>query len=131
MEDELKLLKYYASKIQSICQALHFPAKVRATALLYLKRAYLAFSSLDHNPKNMMLACIYLAGKVTCFARVWPWSNAWYEPREDCASQGGLRRTPSILSSWRDYEKEMCSLVDNNSELAKVCSCSSSSKGCL
>jgi len=64
VEEELKLLKYYASKIQGICQVLHFPAKVRATALLYLKRAYLAFSSLDHNPKNIMLACIYLAGKV-------------------------------------------------------------------
>lgn len=64
MEDELKLLKYYATKIQGICQALQFPAKVRATALLYLKRAYLTFSSLDHNPKNIMLACIYLAGKV-------------------------------------------------------------------
>lgn len=64
VEDELKLLKYYASKIQGICQALHFPAKVRATALLYLKRAYLTFSALDHNPKDIMLACIYLAGKV-------------------------------------------------------------------
>jgi cyclin H len=66
VEDELKLLKYYASKIQGICQALHFPAKVRATALLYLKRAYLTFSALDHNPKDIMLACIYLAGKVGC-----------------------------------------------------------------
>lgn len=65
LEEEQKLLKYYACKIQGICQALHFPDKVRATALTFLKRAYLSFSVLDHNPKNIMLACIYLAGKVS------------------------------------------------------------------
>ena len=64
LEEEDKLLKYYAGKIQSICQALQLPDKVRATALTYLKRAYLSFSVLDHNPKDTMLACIYLAGKV-------------------------------------------------------------------
>lgn len=64
LEEEQRLLRYYASKIQGICLALHFPDKVRATALTFLKRAYLSFSVLDHNPKNIMLACIYLAGKV-------------------------------------------------------------------
>lgn len=33
---------------------------------MFLKRAYLSFSALDHDPKNVMLACIYVAGKV-CF----------------------------------------------------------------
>ncbi len=69
LEDEQKLLRYYASKLQGICQALQFPDKVRATALIYLKRAYLSFSILDHNPKNIILACIYLAGKVCPLVR--------------------------------------------------------------
>lgn len=50
--------------MQDICRAFGFPAKVLAAALLYLKRAYLAFSALDHDPKDVMLTCIYLAGKV-------------------------------------------------------------------
>ena len=60
----MKLLKYYGSKIQELCRAFGFPRKVQATALIFFKRVYLSFSCLDHDPKNIMLTCIYLAGKV-------------------------------------------------------------------
>ncbi|KAK9809925.1 hypothetical protein WJX72_001822 [[Myrmecia] bisecta] len=63
LEDELKLLKYYQTRIQHICRGMSFPVKVQATAISFLKRFYLSFSSLDHDPKNIMLTVIYLAGK--------------------------------------------------------------------
>lgn len=50
--------------MQQVCKALTFPDKVAAAALLFFKRFYLTFSSLDHDPKNIMLTCIYLACKV-------------------------------------------------------------------
>ena len=50
--------------MQQVCKALTFPAKVAAAAVLFFKRFYLSFSSLDHDPKNIMLTCIYLACKV-------------------------------------------------------------------
>ena len=65
VEEEAKLLKYYATKVQDICRALHLPHKVQATALIFLKRAYLSFSALDHDPLTIMLTSIYLAGKVS------------------------------------------------------------------
>ena len=66
LEEESRLCKYYQGKMQQVCKALTFPDKVAAAALLFFKRFYLAFSSLDHDPKNIMLTCIYLACKVLC-----------------------------------------------------------------
>ena len=65
LEEEARLCKYYQGKMQQVCKALTFPDKVAAAALLFFKRFYLSFSSLDHDPKNIMLTCIYLACKVT------------------------------------------------------------------
>lgn len=64
LEEESRLCKYYQSKMQQVCKALTFPDKVAAAALLFFKRFYLTFSSLDHDPKNIMLTCIYLACKI-------------------------------------------------------------------
>lgn len=64
LEEEARLRKYYETKMQQVCKALTFPAKVAAAAVLFFKRFYLSFSSLDHDPKNVMLTCIYLACKV-------------------------------------------------------------------
>lgn len=62
--------------VQGLCRALGFPTKVQAAALIFLKRFYLAFSVLDHDPKNYMLTCIYLAGK----ARPWLDNQAFHKP---------------------------------------------------
>ena len=73
LEEESRLCKYYQSKMQQVCKALTFPDKVAAAALLFFKRFYLTFSSLDHDPKNIMLTCIYLACKVSVIhpAHIW------------------------------------------------------------
>lgn len=64
LAEEAALLKYYAGKIQEMCRAFGFPNKVQATAVLFLKRFFLTYSALQHDPKNILLTAIYLAGKV-------------------------------------------------------------------
>ncbi|CAL8467030.1 g6566 [Coccomyxa elongata] len=64
LAEEAALLKYYAGKMQDMCRAFGFPNKVQAAAVLFLKRFYLTYSTLEHDPKNVLLTAIYLAGKV-------------------------------------------------------------------
>ncbi len=58
------LLKYYKGRVQEMCRAFGFPAKVQAAAIAFLSRFYLRHSPLEHDVKDIMLACLYLAGKV-------------------------------------------------------------------
>ena len=64
LEEEAQLLKYYAGKAQDMCRAFGFPMKVQATGVAFLRRFYLTRSPLRHDPKDILLAAIYLAGKV-------------------------------------------------------------------
>ena len=66
LEEEVQLLKYYAGKAQDMCRAFGFPVKVQAAAVAFLQRFYLGRSPLRHDPKDILLAAIYLAGKVGC-----------------------------------------------------------------
>ena len=50
--------------MQELCRAFRFPAKVQAAAITFLSRFYLRHSPLEHDVKDTMLACLYLAGKV-------------------------------------------------------------------
>jgi cyclin H len=65
LEEEAALLKYYAGKAQDMCRAFGFPVKVQAAGVVFLQRFYLRASPLAHDPKDILLAAIYLAGKVT------------------------------------------------------------------
>ncbi|KAG6545329.1 hypothetical protein Mapa_013178 [Marchantia paleacea] len=67
VEDELMIRKFYEQKIQQVCQAFSFPNKIQATAILYFKRFYLNWSVMEHDPKHIMLTCIYLSCKVEEF----------------------------------------------------------------
>ena len=119
LEEEGKLLKYYAGalqpsrhnrssinpqfncitcagKIQELCRAFGFPQKVAATGVSYLHRAYTTFSSLDHDPKDIMLACIYLAGKARC---VLPRSNTHQGCLACCCLHACLWRTQDSIKS--------------------------------
>lgn len=64
LAEEAALLKYYQGKARDMCRAFGFPNKVQAAAVLFLKRFYLARSPLRHDPRHIILAAIYLAGKV-------------------------------------------------------------------
>ena len=76
LDDEAKLSKYYQSKMQKLCKelarAFGFKPKVQGTALTFFKRFYLGCSALDHDPKNIMLTCIYLACKVSIQHQMYP-----------------------------------------------------------
>ncbi|KAG1653193.1 hypothetical protein FOA52_006956 [Chlamydomonas sp. UWO 241] len=62
--DERRLLRFYDGEIVKLCVRLGYPAKVKATALMYCKRFFLHHSCITHNPARLMLTCIYLAGKI-------------------------------------------------------------------
>ncbi|XP_022950747.1 cyclin-H1-1-like isoform X3 [Cucurbita moschata] len=55
---------FYENKLQEVCNNFHFPRKIQATALIYFKRFYLQWSVMQHNPKYVMLTCIYAACKI-------------------------------------------------------------------
>lgn len=64
--EEQLLLRYYGGKVPLLTQQLGLPRKVSLTALLFLKRFYLARSVLEAEPARFMLTCIYIACKVRC-----------------------------------------------------------------
>lgn len=63
-EDERKLLRFYMGEMVNLCASMKFPTKVKATALMYLKRFFLYSSCINQPPMKMMLTCIYLACKI-------------------------------------------------------------------
>ena len=68
--DMYLLCAHYEKKLQELCRdensrdATRFTNRVLCTALVFLKRFYLRVSPMEEEPKGMMLATIYLAGKV-------------------------------------------------------------------
>nr|AAU93531.1 cyclin H-1 [Zea mays] len=55
---------FYEQKIQEVCAAFKFPHKIQATAIIYFKRFYLQWSVMEHQPKHIMLTCVYASCKV-------------------------------------------------------------------
>lgn len=67
VDEELLILRFYEQKIQQVCAAFSFPHKIQATAILYFKRFFLNWSVMEHDPKQIMLTCIYISCKVEEF----------------------------------------------------------------
>jgi len=68
-DEEFKFLQYYETRLWDFCR--HFrpplPPNVSATALMYFKRFYLNNSVMDYSPRNIYMACLWLATKVEEF----------------------------------------------------------------
>ncbi|XP_073226966.1 cyclin-H1-1-like isoform X1 [Cicer arietinum] len=64
IEEEQCIKVFYENKLQEVCNNLHFPHKIQATALIFFKRFYLRWSVMEHQPNNLMLTCIYAACKI-------------------------------------------------------------------
>lgn len=64
IEEEQSIKVFYENKLQEVCNNFHFPHKIQATALIFFKRFYLQWSVMEHQPKNIMLTCIYAACKI-------------------------------------------------------------------
>jgi cyclin H len=79
LDEELLLLKYYASKLQHACRELRLPRRVLGTALTYLKRIYLVHACLEQDPQQLLLTCLYLACKVAERG----WEEGWVCGRVD------------------------------------------------
>ena len=62
-DEELLLVKLYASKIPQMCQLFRFPEEVEATAITYLKRFYLKNTVMDWHPKNVMYELTLIGGR--------------------------------------------------------------------
>lgn len=68
-DEESKFLAYYEQRLWDFCR--HFrpppPPNVTATALMYFKRFYLNNTPMDYSPRNIYMACVWLATKVEEF----------------------------------------------------------------
>ncbi|KAK3199373.1 hypothetical protein Dsin_022788 [Dipteronia sinensis] len=64
IEEEKSMRVFYENKLREVCSAFYFPNKIQATALMYFKRFYLQWSVMEHQPKNIMLTCVYAACKI-------------------------------------------------------------------
>ncbi|QCE15190.1 cyclin H [Vigna unguiculata] len=64
IEQEKCVRASYEILVQNICKGFNLPRKVKATALIFFKRFYLKWSVMEHQPKHIMLACIYAACKI-------------------------------------------------------------------
>lgn len=62
-EEELKLVGFYAKKVQVIAQHLNLPTEVVATSIIFFKRFYLENSVMEYDPKDMVHTTIFLACK--------------------------------------------------------------------
>eukprot|EP00752_Nemacystus_decipiens_P003022 g2802.t1 len=69
VEEESLVKSFYAKKIQETCgrdsadEDLRRSEKVQATAVAYFQRFYLSNSVLEHDPKILILTCVFLASK--------------------------------------------------------------------
>ncbi|CAJ1976130.1 unnamed protein product [Sphenostylis stenocarpa] len=64
IEEEQCIRVFFENKLQEVCNNFRFPHKIQATALIYFKRFYLQWSVMEHQPKHIMLTCIYAACKI-------------------------------------------------------------------
>ncbi|KAG0049313.1 hypothetical protein BGZ83_005883 [Gryganskiella cystojenkinii] len=67
VDEELALLGFYERKIGPIFKHWKLPSYVFATAVAYMKRFYLENTVVDYHPKDVMLACMFLARKTENF----------------------------------------------------------------
>jgi cyclin H len=63
LDEELKLIRFYASKVENITKLFQMPSQVRATAVSYFRKFYLVYSVMDYHPKNILYTCVFLASK--------------------------------------------------------------------
>ncbi|GCF00906.1 hypothetical protein ZYGM_002409 [Zygosaccharomyces mellis] len=63
MDEEVKLVNFYAKKVQAIAQRLNLPTEIIATAITFFRRFFLENSVLEIEPKAVVFTTIFLACK--------------------------------------------------------------------
>uniref|UniRef100_A0A060T8V4 ARAD1C32648p n=1 Tax=Blastobotrys adeninivorans TaxID=409370 RepID=A0A060T8V4_BLAAD len=62
-EQEVKIIKVYASKVEKITELFKMPSQVQGTAISYFRKFYLVYSVMDYHPMNILYTCVFLATK--------------------------------------------------------------------
>ncbi|PVU99556.1 hypothetical protein BB559_000616 [Furculomyces boomerangus] len=62
-EEEQEYVSFYETKIRDFAKAFKLSQKVKATAVMYMKRFYLHNTVLDYQPKQILLVCLFLSAK--------------------------------------------------------------------
>ncbi|AMD20476.1 HDL268Cp [Eremothecium sinecaudum] len=63
VEEELKLVSFYARKVKQFSSSLNLPTEVTATAISFFRKFFLSNSVMEIHPKNILLTAIFLACK--------------------------------------------------------------------
>lgn len=63
LTEEAGLVRHFQEKLLGMCANLKLPHKVLSTSVNFMKRFYVKRSSLDADPQNLALVCLYLACK--------------------------------------------------------------------
>ncbi|CCD22296.1 TFIIH complex kinase subunit CCL1 NDAI_0A01380 [Naumovozyma dairenensis CBS 421] len=62
-EEELKLIDFYAKKVQVISQHLNLPTEIIATSISFFRKFFLENSVMQFDPKNLVHTTVFLACK--------------------------------------------------------------------
>ncbi|CDK25029.1 unnamed protein product [Kuraishia capsulata CBS 1993] len=63
VDEEAKIVAYYARKASDVAHFFKLPTQARATAISFLKKFFLMHSVMEYHPLNVMYSCIFLAAK--------------------------------------------------------------------
>ncbi|KAI8897260.1 cyclin-like protein [Globomyces pollinis-pini] len=66
VEEQMKLVRFYESKIKTYCRSEMFQLdrNIEATSMLLYKRFYISASVMEYDPKLIVLTCIFLSTKI-------------------------------------------------------------------
>ena len=67
LQETSKLIRFYKERLIELSDFCKLPTAVKATAIAYLTRFYLAQSPMDQHPRVIMPACVFLATKTENF----------------------------------------------------------------
>lgn len=63
VEEGVELVKYYCKKMLEMCKTQDYITRVRLTAVMLYRRFFLFSSLMEHDPTQMLLAAVFVAGK--------------------------------------------------------------------
>jgi cyclin H len=63
-DEQMVLIQFYSTKIRDYCKFFKFSLKVQLTALMLFKRFYIDQSAMEHDPKLILIACLFISTKI-------------------------------------------------------------------
>ena len=61
---QLELCAFFESRFIEYCKLFKFDTTILGTAIIFFKRFYISASLMDHDPKIILLTCLYISSKV-------------------------------------------------------------------